>query len=84
MSKTGPVYSPIGPMLEFEVAGDSNNSIDLQNIFLEIKSKIVHSSVANLKYDGRAAADVTRTDTPYFCNNVRIHCFKTALCQPTD
>ena len=25
---------------------------------------------ANLKYDGTAAADVNKTDAPYFCNNV--------------
>ena len=57
-------------MLEFEVAGDRNNFIDLQKLFLEIKCKIVQSSEANLKYDGTAAADVTKTDAPYFCNNV--------------
>ena len=28
--KIGPVYSPNGPMLEFEVTGDRNNFIDLQ------------------------------------------------------
>ena len=68
--KLGPVYIPNGPMLEFEVAGDKNNFIDLQKIFLEVKCKIVQSSEANLKYDGTAAADVTKTDAPYFCNNV--------------
>ena len=68
--KFGPVYSPNGPMLEFEVAGDRNNFIDLQKIFLEIKCKIVQSSDADLKYDNTAAADVTKTDAPYFCNNV--------------
>ena len=68
--KLGPVYSPNGPMLEFEVAGYRNNFIDLQKIFLEVKCKIVQSSEANLKYDGTAAADVTKTDAPYFCNNV--------------
>ena len=39
--KLGPVYSPNGPMLEFEVSGDRNIFIDLQKIFLEIKCKIV-------------------------------------------
>ena len=68
--KVGPVYSPNGPMLEFEVAGDRNNFIDLQKIFLEIKCKIVQASEADLKYDAGAAADVTKTDAPYFCNNV--------------
>ena len=68
--KVGPVYSPNGPMLEFEVAGDRNNFIDLQKIFLEIKCKIVQASEADLKYDAGAAADVTKTDAPYICNNV--------------
>ena len=54
--KVGPVYSPNGPMLEFEVAGDRNNFIDLQKIFLEIKCKIVQGSEADLKYDAGAAA----------------------------
>ena len=68
--KVEPVYSPNGPMLEFEVAGDRNNFIDLQKIFLEIKCKIIQASEAELKYDAGAAADVTKTDAPYFCNNV--------------
>ena len=68
--KVGSVYSPNGPMLEFEVTGDRNNFIDLQKIFLEIKCKIVQASEADLKYDAEAAADVTKTDAPYFCNNV--------------
>ena len=68
--KVGPVYSPNGPMLEFEVAGDRNNFIDLQKIFLEIKCKIVQASEADLGYDVRAAADVTNIDAPYFCDNV--------------
>ena len=62
--------SPNGPMLEFEVAGDRKNFIDLQKIFLEIKFKIVQGSEADLKYDAGGAADVTKTDAPYFCNNV--------------
>ena len=57
-------------MLEFEVAGDRNNFIDLQKIFLEVKCKSVQSSEADLKYDATAAADLTKTDSPYFCNNV--------------
>ena len=67
--KVWPVYSPNGPMLEFEVAGDRKNFIDLQKIFLEIKCKIVQASEADLKYDVGAAADVTKTDDLYFCNN---------------
>ena len=35
--KVGPFYSPNGPRLEFEVAGDRKNFIDLKKIFLEIK-----------------------------------------------
>ena len=35
--KIGPSYSADGPMLEFEVLGDRNNFIDLQNILLEVK-----------------------------------------------
>ena len=55
--KLGPVYSPNGPMLEFEVAGDRNNFIDLEKIFLERKCKIVQSSEADLRYDAGAATD---------------------------
>ena len=68
--KVGPAYSPNGPMREFEVAGDGNNFIDLQKIFLEIKCKIVQASEADLRYDAGAAADVTKTDAPYSCNNI--------------
>ena len=39
--KLGPVYTPNGSMLEFKFAGDRNNFIDLQKIFLEVKCKIV-------------------------------------------
>ena len=69
--KEGPVYSPNGPMLEFEVAGDRNNFFDLQKFFfLEIKCKIVQASENDLKYDAGAASDVAKTDAPYFYNNV--------------
>ena len=64
------VFSPNGPMLEFEVAGDRNNFFDLQKIFLEIKCKINQASEADLRYDAGTAADVAKTDAPYFCNNV--------------
>ena len=57
-------------MLELDVAGDRNNFIDLQKIFLEVKCKIVQSSEADLRYDAGAATDVTKTDAPCFCNNV--------------
>ena len=39
--KIGPLYAPNGPTLEFEVKGDRANFIDLQNIYLEVKCKIV-------------------------------------------
>ena len=68
--KLCPIYSPNGPMLEFEVAGDRNNFIDLQKFFLEVKCKNIQSSEADLKYDATAATDITKTDSPYFCNNV--------------
>ena len=70
--KIGPVYSPNGPMLEFEVTGDRNNFIDLQKIFVEIKCKIIQSTGAPLEYDGTSAAtkaDITKTNSPYLANN---------------
>ena len=68
--KLGPIYSPNGPMLESEVAGDRNNFINLQKNFLEVKCKIVQSSEADLKYNVGTSAGVTETDSSYFCNNV--------------
>ena len=62
-------------MLEFEVACDRHNFIDLQKTFLEVKCKIVQSSEADLKYDATAAADITKTDSSYFCNNVLLSLF---------
>ena len=56
--KIGPIYSPNGSMFEFEVAGDRNNFIDLQKIFLEIKCKIIRASEGVLKCDAEAAAEV--------------------------
>ena len=32
--------------------------------------RILQSSDADLKFDNIAAADVTKTDAPFFCNNV--------------
>ena len=37
---------------------------------MEVKYKIVQSLEADLRYDAGAATDVTKTDAPYFCNNV--------------
>ena len=49
--KIGPVYSPNGPMLEFEITGDRNNFVDLQKIYLETRCKVTQSSGADLRYD---------------------------------
>ena len=68
--KLRPVYSPNGPMLEFEVSCDRNNFIDLQKVFLEIKCKIVQSSGADLQHNAGDPTDKAKTDAPYFCNNV--------------
>ena len=65
--KLGPVYSPDGTMLEFEVSGDRSNFKDFQKIFLEIKRKNVQSSGAVLKHDAGAPTDKAKTDAPYFC-----------------
>ena len=81
--QVGPVHSPNGTMLEFEVVGDRINFIDLQKIFLEIKCKIFHASEADLRYDAGAAADVTKTDAPYFCNNVLHSLFSECTVQRT-
>ena len=64
--KIGPIYSPNGPTLEFEVVGDRNNFLDLQKVFLEIKCKIKQSDRIDLRCD---ATDATQTDTPIFANN---------------
>ena len=64
--KVGPLYSPNGPTLEFEVKGDRTNFIDLQNIYLEIKCKIVKADGSNLDYVTGTAA---QQDKPVFVNN---------------
>ena len=46
-----------------------------KKIFLEINCKIVQASEADLRYDAGAAADVTKIDAPYFCNNVSYSLF---------
>ena len=35
-----------------------------------MKFRIVQSSEADLRYNATATADITKTDAPYFCNNV--------------
>ena len=42
--KTGPLYSPTGSSLEFEIVGDRNNFIDLQKIYLEIKFRVFRNN----------------------------------------
>ena len=49
--KIGPVYSPNGPMLEFEITGDRNNFVDLQKNYLEIRCRVTPSNGADLRYD---------------------------------
>ena len=63
--KIGPSYSPDGPMLEFEVLGDRNNFIDLQNFLLEIKCKISRNNDGNL----RTGTDATNKNAPFLSNN---------------
>ena len=64
--KIGPLYAPNGPTLEFELVGDRTNFIDLQNIYLEVKCRILQSNGNNLRYD---ATDASLTDSPCFVNN---------------
>ena len=64
--KIGPLYAPNGPTLEYEVKGDRTNFIDLQNIYLEVKCKIVKADNTNLNY---VTGDATQQDTPVFVNN---------------
>ena len=64
--KVGPLYAPNGPTLEFEVTGDRTNFIDLQNIYLEVKCRILQANGNDLRYDAAAAAN---SDLPCFVNN---------------
>ena len=43
--RIGPLYTPNGPTLEFVVTGDRTNSIDLRNIYLEVKCNISAGTV---------------------------------------
>ena len=65
--KTGPLYSPTGSSLEFEIVGDRNNFIDLQKIYLEVKCCIVQSNGNNLRY---TTGDANASDTPFFVNYI--------------
>ena len=64
--KIGPIYSPNGPTLEFEVVGDRNSFLDLQKFFLEIKCKVTQTDGTDLRYDATSAAN---SDNPIFVNN---------------
>ena len=65
--KTGPLYSPSGSSLQFEVVGDRNNFIDLQKIYLEIKCRILQTDGTDLRY---TTGDANASDLPYFVNNI--------------
>ena len=65
--KTGPLFSPSGPSLEFEVVGDRNNFIDLQIFYLEIKCRILQTDGTDLRY---TAGDANASDLPFFANNI--------------
>ena len=64
--KIGPVCSPNGAMLEFEITGDRNNFVDLQKIYLEIRCKVTQTNGADLRYDN---TDPTVSDSPFLVNN---------------
>ena len=63
--KVGPLYSPNGPTLEFEIV-DKTNFIDSQNIYLEVKCKILQSDSNKLRF---TTGDVAVSDLPIFVNN---------------
>ena len=65
--KTGPLHSPSGSSLEFEVVVDRNNIKDLQKIYLEVKCRIQKADGTDLRY---TAEDATAADAAYFVNNV--------------
>ena len=64
--KIGPVCSPNGPRLKFEITGDRNNLIELQKIYMEIRCKVTQSNGADLRYDN---TDPTVSDSPFLVNN---------------
>ena len=51
--------------MEFQVKGNRINLIDFQNIFLEVKCKIVKAENTNFS----VTADTSQQDTPVFVNN---------------
>ena len=64
--KIGPSYSPDSPMLEFEVLGDRNNSIDLQRTRFEIVARIVQNNGNVLRTHAKEAR---QRDAPYLVNS---------------
>ena len=64
--KIGPSYSPDGPMFEFEVLGDRNIFIDLQQTRLEIVARIVQNNGNVLRTH---ATEAGQQDAPYLVNN---------------
>ena len=64
--KIRPVYSPNGPVLEFEITGDRNTFVDLQKIYLELRCKVTQSNGADLRYDN---TDPIVSDSPFLVNN---------------
>ena len=67
--KTGPLFLPSGSSLE--VVGDSNNFIDLQKIYLEIKCRIPQTDGTDLRC---TPGDANDSDHPYLANNI-LHSF---------
>ena len=65
--KAGPLYSPTGSSLEFEIVGDRNNFIDLQKIYLEIKFRVFRNNGNDLRF---TTGDANNSDTPHLVNNV--------------
>ena len=61
-----PSYSPDGSMLEFEVLGDRNNSIDVQGIYLEIVARFVQINGKVLRIH---AIEAAQRDTPFLVIN---------------
>ena len=76
--KTGPLYSPTGSSLEFEIVGDRNNFIDLQKIYLEIKFRVVQSNGNDSRF---TTGDANNSDTPHLVNNVLHSILLIAQCQ---
>ena len=64
--KIGPFYSPDGPKLEFEVLGDRNNFINLQQTCLQIVARVVQSIGNVLQFH---ATETAQRDTPCLVNN---------------